>query len=256
MEKNKSFYPAQTVYGTQTRYEWFKKFLTSTDKIVDIGCGTGVMITIPLMQEHFDITGLDLDENSIGYGKKLLETNGIEKDRLLCKNFSELAFAPNKIILSQVLEHLNNKQVDELLILLFERLPEGGQLLITVPHGYGWFEFESFLWYKIKLGKIISLLRIEGIKRKVFGINSIEEHPSSLDSSPHVQRFTYFSLPKMLKKYGFQLKELRGGSLISGPFSNVFFTGFNFIMQLNMFLGRKFPIIASDLYIAVEKPYK
>lgn len=257
MEKNKSFYPVQTIYGSLTRYEWFRKFLTPEDKVVDIGCGTGVMITIPLIEENFDIIGLDLDACSIEYGRDLLKKTGLPSDRLICKDFGLVSINPHKIILSEVLEHLNDQQIDGLLTLLANKLQPGGLLLITVPNGYGWFEFESFLWYKLKLGKVVNFLKIEnyyiGFKNKVLGFNTVLNLPSSLDHSPHIQRFTYRSLPKLLKKYGFKVKEYRGGSFVSGPFTNLLFTGFSSAMKLNMFLGRKLPFLASDFYIALEK---
>ena len=37
----------QTIYGSSTRYEWIKSFLTKDQVIIDLGCGTGSMITIP-----------------------------------------------------------------------------------------------------------------------------------------------------------------------------------------------------------------
>lgn len=257
MEKNKSFYPIQTIYGSTTRYEWFKSFLKSGDKTADIGCGTGVMITIPLIEEGLDVIGFDLDSPSIDYGRDILKKNGFAQELLICEDFSKISFCPTKIILSEVLEHLNDDQIEDLLSLIFLKLEPRGLLLVTVPNGYGWFELESFLWYKLKIGKVLSFLKIEEyciiLKNKLLGFNTVSSLPSSLDSSPHIQKFTYFSLSRLLKKHGFKIKEWRGGSLVSGPFSNLFFTGFGPIMKLNMFLGKKLPLIAADFYMAAEK---
>ena len=91
------------------------------------------------------------------------------------------------------------------------------------------------------------------LKNKLLGKNTVVEIPSSLDNSPHIQRLTYINLPKKLQKYGFKIIEKRGGSFISGPFSNLLLTGFSLIMEVNMFLGRKLPYLASDFYIAIQK---
>ena len=89
-------------------------------------------------------------------------------------------------------------------------------------------------------------------KNKICG-NTIELHPSSLDTSPHVQRFTYRSGATLLKNHGFTVTQKKGGSFLSGPFSNLFFTGFKPIMKLNMILGNWLSPLASDFYIVAEK---
>jgi len=257
MEKNNSFYPAETIYGFRSRYEWVKKFLSKDDKVVDLGCGTGVMMTLPFLKEGFDVVGVDTDEKSIAYGKNLLRQNDLSDECLVCDDFANVSFVPNKIILSQVLEHLTDDQVDGLLKLLYSRLEKGGLVLITLPNGYGWFEMESFLWYKLKLGMVLTKTKLAGgyvfIKHKILRKNTYFDEPSSLDSSPHIQRFTYSSFSKKAEQYGFKIKDRRGGGLLSGPFSSVLFTGIESVQKLNMFLGRKLPALAADFYIALEK---
>lgn len=251
--------PKETMYGSLNRLEWMKKFITKKQKIIDVGCGTGYMITIPLIAQGYDVIGYDLDQKSIDYGKNLLRNNNLDENRLICKNINTLSLQPDVIILSEILEHLSNKDLDEFLSLIFSSLKPGGIVLVTIPNGYGLFEFESFLWYKAKIGKLLEKLYIVEsiliIKNKLLGINTVEAHPSSLDNSSHLQRFTYFSIEKKLKRHGFFTKQKQGGSLMSGPFSNLFFTGFKPIMKLNLFLGKAFSFFAADFYIAVQKPF-
>lgn len=253
----KTHAPQQTIYGSLSRYQWIKSFLNKNQKIVDLGCGTGSMITIPLIEDGFDVLGVDLDEKSIKYGQNLLLKKNINLHRLQCCDFRELNFSPDVVILSEVLEHIDNLQLNSLLQDIFEKISLGGIVLITVPNGYGAFELESFIWNKLKVGRVLEWLRLDVcyiiFKNKLLGYNTILNVPSSLDSSPHVQRFTYYSLPRILKKFRFKVISKRGGSLISGPFSNLFFTGFKNIMKLNMILGNFIPWFASDFYIAVKK---
>lgn len=248
--------PKESMYGSLNRLNWFKQFLNKDQTIVDIGCGTGSMITIPLIAQGYNIIGLDLDQKSIDYGRNLLGSYNLDSDRLKCMDFGQLDLDPDIIILSEVLEHLSTDQLNSLISLIHRKLKPGGLLLITVPNGYGWFEFESFLWYKMKLGWMLEKLYIvEGViilKNKLFG-NTIEPHPSSLDCSGHIQQFSYSSLEKTVGAHGFNTTQKQGGSMISGPLSNLFFTGIKPVMKLNLFLGKKLSRIASDFYISVQK---
>ena len=247
----------QTIYGSLTRYEWIKGFINKNQKIIDLGCGTGAMITLPLLEEEFDVIGVDLCSKSIEYGKNIFKNNNISPERLVCLDLKYVEAIPDVIILSEVLEHLTNEQFDELLKVSFDKLSSQGLILITVPNGWGFFELDSFIWNKLKFGKFLQKLRIEElyiiVKNKILHKNTVISTPSSLDSSPHIQRFTYNNLPKKLKKYGFEIIGQSGGSLISGPLTNLLFTGFDFIMRLNMFLGKKLPYIAADFYVAIQK---
>jgi len=250
-------FPDETIYGTTNRMEWIKKFIHKNQTIIDVGCGTGSMMTIPLYLQGYKIGGYDLDLNSIEYGKKLLRENGIEDTFLFCQDITALEKKVDVVILSQVLEHLPTPAMHTLIADCLAVLKPGGLFLITVPNGYGIFELESFLWYKLKLGKAFAMLKIPSVinRLKKLIIVEKEEFPSSLDSSPHVQRFTYFSLEKALRKHPVIVKEKAGGSFISGPFSNLLFTGIKPIMRINNLLGRLMPMIASDFYIAVQKPF-
>lgn len=250
--------PKETIYGSLNRLNWIKKFISKKHKVIDIGCGTGFMITIPLIAQGYDVMGYDLDQKSIDYGKKLLRSYNLDETKLVANNVNSITDQPDIIILSEVLEHIPNNDLDNLLNLVYALLKPGGKILITVPNGYGLFELESFVWFKLKFGKLLEKIYfvefIIILKNKILGHNTVEQHPSSLDTSPHVQRFTYFSLEKKLKKFGFITKEKQGGTFISGPFSNLLFTGFKPIMQFNLFLGRLTKMFAADFYIALEKP--
>lgn len=248
--------PRENIYGSLNRLKWFKKFITKNDVIVDLGCGTGSMVTIPLIVQGYNVVGIDLDEKSIEYGKNLLKFYGLDETRLICADFKDCSIKPTIIILSQVIEHLSDESITVLMKTIFSKLTSDGKVLVTVPNGYGLFEFESFLWYKMRLGFVLEKLYITRtlafLKKRI--VETVDElHPSSLDSSPHVQRFTYFSIEKKLKKYGFSAIQKTGGSFCSGPFSNILFSGINPIIRFNLFLGSKIPALAADFYVAFQK---
>ena len=122
------------------------------------------------------------------------------------------------IIVSEVLEHLHNQEYPSFFELVFKKLKPEGKLLVTVPNGYGWFEIESYFYYKRKLGKLLDGLKItyklDQFKNYIFKrtdwVNTI---PSTFCSTPHVQKFTYGSIQKLLKGYDFQVNAITGSVL-------------------------------------------
>ena len=252
--------PFENIYGRKSRSDWLKIFIDINQEIIDIGCGTGFSLTIPLMLDGYSITGVDLDCKSIEYGRKLLASSGLDINRLKCKNFSEVVGNSDVVILSHVLEYMSDKAIDELLKVVFEKLSDHGKLLVQVPNGYGWFELESFLWKKFNIEKFLLKYdirwRIEKTKMRLFKLKPtdiVDQHPNSLDFSPHIQKFTYFSIVKKLKKHGFKIISKKGGSLFCGPMTDLLFTGVKPVMRLNKFFGNLLSLFASDFYVATEK---
>src|SRR5215208_5758575 len=132
----------ENVYGHAKRLDWIKKHIGLDGTIVEVGCGTGVMITLPLAVAGYDIEGVDLDASSIQYGRDILKSNGVDQNRLRAINVSDLEAQKNVIIASEVLEHLDDQGLADMLERLKRKLLPAGLLLVTVPNGYGWFELE------------------------------------------------------------------------------------------------------------------
>ena len=64
---------------------------TPVGKILDVGCGTG-RHCIPLMQEGYEVTGLDLSQNMLDVFKKKSEAARLEP-RIFSKDMKEIDFA-------------------------------------------------------------------------------------------------------------------------------------------------------------------
>jgi len=254
----------ENVYGHRKRLGWLSKHLKPGDRIVEVGCGTGYMITLPLLASGYDITGIDRDEASIIYGRDLARRAGLSTQSLFRGDVDELAGPFDVVIVSEVLEHLDNIQVEGLLKQVKRIIRPNGFVLITVPNGFGWFEFESFLWNRLRLGAFLSRTRLEGIlmAAKVWLSGRpkdelMEQHPASLDTSPHVQRFTRFSLLLRVRRAGFVAREFTGSTLFAGQLSNLLFTGYDLLTKFNNWLGERLPSVASGFYlacIATEEP--
>jgi 2-polyprenyl-3-methyl-5-hydroxy-6-metoxy-1,4-benzoquinol methylase len=247
--------PKENIYGHINRLAWIKKYLDKHDVIMEVGCGTGYMITYPLKCFGYDIVGFDLDTKSVEYGSRAFYTNG--NQFLYALDIGTVKKKYNVIIATEVFEHMAKDVMDRLVENIRARLNPGGTLLVTVPNGYGWFEVENFIWNKLHWGRLFEKLRIISIiakvKRLLFGEYIDAFHPSTLSTSPHVRRFTFCGIQDKLVEKGFEIIEARGSVLFCGPFSHTFLTGIKPIMGLNMWLGRKMPKIAAAFYIASRK---
>ncbi len=245
--------PKENAYGHLQRLDWFKADLSRGDRIVELGCGTGYMLTIPLLLEGYDVRGVDLDAASIEYGRDLLRQAGLPDNRLSTDHLRDLPGELDAVIVSEVLEHLPDSGVDEVLSAIGSKLVPGGRLFVTVPNGYGLFELDSFVWFRLRLGPLLELVQvirlIRWIKRRLCGDYVDAAYLSTLDSSPHVQRFTFRSIRRKLESAGFDVKRARGSVLLAGPFSNLFFTGCRRAMHANARLGRRFPVLAAGFYV-------
>jgi 2-polyprenyl-3-methyl-5-hydroxy-6-metoxy-1,4-benzoquinol methylase len=243
----------ENIYGHKSRIPFFKRYITKNQKGLELGCGTGIMVTSQLLQEGYDIIGSDLDEESINYGKEVFKKYGLNSEVLSPRKlevFENSSF--DYIIASEVFEHIAKENLPELITLIRSKLKMGGVLLITVPNGYGWYELESFFWKRMKVGKILNILRVPQIiyklKKNILNLKFDSEFLSTLDESPHVRRFTIRKLKKLYTFYSFIEVKVEPSVLISGQFSNILFSGITWFYPINKLLGKVFPFFASGFY--------
>ena len=255
--------PKENIYGHSKRLEWIVSHIDKADTIIELGCGTGYMITLPLAEMGYNILGIDLDEESIRFGRKIFKDKGLSPDILHNVDIADLDTSTDTIIASEVLEHITTSQLTHVLFLIKKRLEPGGRFLVTVPNGFGLFEMEKYLWFDLGIGKLLTVLKlpqiITKIKEILVGPNIDFEYPSTLSDSPHVQRFTLKSILAVLNENDFEILDSTGSVLFAGPFSNLFFTGIKPVMKINCVLGKWFPRIAAGFYVACktgcEPPY-
>ena len=245
----------ENVYGHSKRLEWILGHLKKENTIIELGCGTGSMITVPLAVQGYQVVGVDMDHQSIEFGRELLHAHGLSASILRRQNMQDVNFKPDVLIASEVLEHLHDEALEKILFEIKNKLADDGVLLVTVPNGYGWFEMESFLWFKTGVGWLLQHTRIAGtiewIKSVLFRCSRGEPYPpSTLADSPHVQRFTYGSIRRLLIKHGFEIVSTTGSVLFAGLFSNLLFTGLGPVMKINCLLGRWVPRLSAGFYVA------
>ena len=250
--------PTENIYGHLARVHWMARHLRSTDRVLEVGCGTGWRVTLPLRQWGFDVQGTDVDAASIEYGRGLFARAGQPGDALKSDDLRTLDGGFDAIIVSEVLEHLDDPSIEELLALIRSKLAPGGTLIVTVPNGRGWFELEAFLWWRTGVGKLLTASGLAFAIRRLRAIfvagptrNIV---PSTLSSTPHVQRFNLRSIQDRLRGAGFEVVDASGSVLFAGPFSDLLFTGSHAAQVLNRRLGVRFPRAAAGFYVAATAP--
>jgi 2-polyprenyl-3-methyl-5-hydroxy-6-metoxy-1,4-benzoquinol methylase len=249
--------PQENAYGSVKRLHWIRDRLDPQRRAVELGCGTGYMLTYPLRTWGYDVVGVDLDAPSVEYGQRVLEQSGIDPQALQARDLRDLPGPIHTVIASEILEHLDDAELEAMLDLVHDRLDPDGRLLVTVPNGYGWFELEAALWFRtgfdrlaarFPLNRLIALYR----SRAVGGYEDAA-HPSTIADSPHKQRFTLRRIRALLERKGFTVEDVTGSVLFAGPFSNKLFTGMRRVMAWNARMGDRAPALASGFFIAARR---
>lgn len=246
----------ETIYGSRKRLRWIVSKLKPTDRIAELGCGTGWMITRPLLQLGYDVHGYDLDSNSIAYGQQRLSELQLDPSRL---HADDLAKHPNPldvIIASEVFEHIPDSLLPGVFETVHRLLAPGGKLLVTVPNGYGWFEWEIAIYKRLRLDRffesypcrVLHQLKWEWLVRR-----TMDPHPNTLSPSPHVQFFTQHAIETLLRRQGFIIRGMTGSVLAAGPIASYFCDGLSPFMAVNGWLGSTFPSFATGFFLECER---
>ncbi len=206
--------------------------------MLDVGCGTGIMITLPLASLGYRITGTDVDEASIETARRVNPYPNATFQRGDAGTHLAAGERYDVVIASEVLEHLE----DPLAFLRTLRglLAPGGILILTTPNGYGWFEWEQVLWDDLGLGKVILAWheqwtritqRLKAPIKWAIGWQPRPVPPSppweyltstNNTASPHVQRFRWSRLQHLVTSAGLLITHTGKGSLFCGKISHFY----------------------------------
>ena len=269
----------ETVYGHKKRIDFFlsairkrqqswRKPETST-RILDVGCGTGVMVTRPLARCGYQVVGIDVDAASIGLANRPAGDEPLPNLSFVAGRLEDQDWrgAFDVVICSEVLEHL--KDPTGLIALLKERLSPDGILLITVPNGYGLFELDSHLW--TWLHRIRGFWRIPALVTRgrnalfvALGRNDLlremkeEDNADNIstlnEADPHCQSFTYGGVVRLFRQCGLRLVAAGKSSLWSGPFAHTVMRGLDGPIRLNVRLADLLPFfMSSGMYFCFER---
>ena len=174
-------------------------------RVLDVGCGNGSELALPLARLGFQVTGIDIHAPSIEHARQL----GVNVTNLsyVCGRVEELKAQPYDIvILSEVLEHLREPRA--LLLASLEHLNKNGIIIVTVPNGYGGFEMDSWLFNIFRLQRIVDALARNSNKV----IAATDNHESG-----HVQFFTRGQLRRLFAECSLSVFKQGAASFLAGP---------------------------------------
>ena len=268
----------ETVYGIVKRLEFFIQHIeayrkrvdleTCEVRILDVGCGTGVNVTIPLAEVGYSVVGLDLDVASIERGREL--SMGRKNIQFRCGSVEKERFEQgfNVVICSEVLEHLADPSI--LVRHMNAVLKEGGLLLVTVPNGFGFFELDSFFWrilcrsqrlldtlygWENKFWRIFGSAETLQRRAEEYSPERLKITWSTLSSEAnHYQSFTNSKIIRLFRSEGFNVSGARNNTFLAGNLLGLLVRELDTFLAWNCSIADKLPsFLVSGWLIAAEK---
>jgi SAM-dependent methyltransferase len=269
----------ENVYGHRKRLEYIAARLRERQsspgaarpiRVLDIGCGTGVMITRPLAGLGHEVTGLDLDPVSIRQAIHLNISPTLPNLSYVAGRLEEQPWDGvfDAVVASEILEHLPDP--DRLVDALARCLKSDGLLLLTVPNGYGPFEIDSHLWealhripgfWRLESAWIRSkarLLDLAGHGAAARAATEVEDRPDSRatlnENSPHCQRFTHGKVVRLMERHGLRLVDSGKSAVWSGPIAHTLLRDWSAAIRLNCAVADRLPDwMTSGLYFCFAR---
>ncbi|MBD0373204.1 MAG: methyltransferase domain-containing protein [Pyrinomonadaceae bacterium] len=212
-------------------------------RVLDVGCGNGSQLALPLARRGFRVKGLDTDARSIEHARRM--ASGLREAEFVCAPLEDLRAEElyEVVILSEVLEHLENP-----LILLEEstkHMTRGGIMIVTVPNGFGEFEIDSWLFRKLRLQRLVDALA----KNNHEALGSTDNMESG-----HVQFFTRRRLFSLFKACGLVPFREGAASFLAGPIVGHALARFESFIEWNARVTDDLPFaLASGWYFALRR---
>jgi len=215
-------------------------------RILDVGCGTG-NITIPLgMIPNSEVVGIDMYQPNIDLVNK---RNTLPNVRVTFSRLSDFDVSNfDFIIFTEVLEHIPG--YGEILEDLSKRMKRDAQILVTIPNGWGPFEWAMQPMYIMRrmglngyIGKVKKLLG----KKEPYALNQ--------EIDPHVNFFTRKQIKGDCQRYGLKLVEFEP-AFVMAPIMETYtpFISLNSIAYYDNKIAHALPVwMASGWYYRMAR---
>lgn len=195
-------------------------------RVLELGCGNGRIVTLPVAEQGFEVVGIDLHSPSIEDARAYSTLPNVH---FVCGDFRE---APQQgefhaVILSDVLEHVHEPAA--MLEVALRALRPDGIVLISIPNGYGPYEIEQFLirkkilWLPLVIVRTLVALGVR-VKHALRGAPAPTPAPAPYNfDSPHVQHFTLGRFTDLVGSSALRVTVRRNGAWIGGDLTYFLF---------------------------------
>ena len=235
-------YAKRLRFVEETIAEVFPRADYASLRVLDVGCGNGSMLALPLARRGLQVTGIDIDAPSIEHARQLAKD--LPAATFICGDVADLKMEDfDVVILAEVLEHLTEPRT--LLADSAKHLSKGGIMIITVPNGYGEFEIDSRLFRIFRLQRIVDALA----KKSREIVAATDNHESG-----HVQSFTRRRLRRLFAECSLTVFREGAASFLAGPLIGHTLARSNRFIEWNSRVTDKLPLtFASGWYFALRR---
>jgi 2-polyprenyl-3-methyl-5-hydroxy-6-metoxy-1,4-benzoquinol methylase len=227
-------------------------------RVLDLGCGNGRIVSLPLAEHGFDVTGVDVHPPSIDDANA---HNRLSNARFVCSDVADYEddAAYDAVVLSDILEHVDDP--DALLDTAVSQLAADGIVLVSVPNGRGPYELEQRL-VGGRLRPIVGATRATAVaaarlKRRLRD----EEWPPPTPVAPayntesgHVQFLTLERFRRLLDAHGLRIERWRNGIVAGGDLTYFLFYAAPVLVRANVALADRLPArFVSTWYVSCRR---
>jgi len=220
------------------RLTYIRPNLKNVKKILELGCGDGLLAVEVKKESGCEVYGLDISRSGIALAKE----RGIHAQLADLNEDLPYKDATFDIIFSdQLLEHIF--RTDHLLDEMYRVLKPNGVVITVTPNLSFWLNRILFLF-----GFYPMFLEVSE-NTKIYGLKSLKRFIIDKNSMGHIRVFNLEALKDIFQNHGFRLKMIHGDSLswnLPSPFKQ-------FYDLLDRFFSL-FPSLSRDLIIEVNKP--
>ncbi len=220
----------ETIHGNIKRIRFISEKIKQFQpkSVLDVGCGNGVFLTIPLAEQFPSVSfvGIDSDADTIQQASGLHSCDNLQF--LTNEQFSAAQKKYDMVIASEVIEHVDDPE--GFTTWMKSTCTDNGVMIITTPNGYGPFEITTFFETLLDLAGIMKLLsKLPGLRSLKVGDSYVSNDVRSMQHdtlaiSPHVNFFGYNVLRRIFSRCGLQIVDYSARGFLGG-------LGFNQLMR-------------------------